>query len=205
MIRINLLGGERQKANRAVRFDVGQQLTALCGLIVVAAVGGIGFWYWSLSQEAARLDAKIASTRQEAARLQTLLAEVKVFESRKSTLEQRVKLIERLRQGQAVPVQLLDHISRSVPDMLWLTDLKQEGAFVTIEGRSTTLIGLSDFVGNLGSNPVLQKPVEIMDSQVQTTEQVKGQSGTDLIQFRVRATLNGLPGNDDDKATKGKR
>src|SRR5205814_5730556 len=102
---------------------------------------------------------------------QTLLAEVKVFENRKSTLEQRVALIERLRQGQTVPVQLLDHISRSVPDMLWLTDLKQEGQFVTIEGRSTTLIGLSDFVGNLGSNAVLQKPVEIMDSQVQTADQ----------------------------------
>ena len=81
-----------------------------------------------------------------------MLAEVKQFEARTTQLQQRVQLIEQLRAGQSVPVQLLDHVSRSLPDMLWLTDLQQEGAAVTIEGRSTTLIALSDFVGNLGSN-----------------------------------------------------
>ena len=61
MIRINLLGVERQKAKSAVRFDLGQQFTAVCGLLVVAAVGGIGFWYWSLSRQSAQLDAEIAT------------------------------------------------------------------------------------------------------------------------------------------------
>ena len=140
----------------------------MCGLLVVAAVCGIGFWYWSLSRQSTQLDAEIANRQREAARLDTVLAEVKVFEDRKTTLQQRVSLIERLRQGQTVPVQLLDHVSRSLPDMLWLTDLKQEGPFLTIEGRTTTLIGLSDFVGNLGTNSVLQKPIEIVDSGAET-------------------------------------
>jgi type IV pilus assembly protein PilN len=203
MIRINLLGGDRQKAKSAIRFDVGQQLTALCGLIVVAAVAGIGFWYWSLGQQAAQLDAQIAAKKAESARLDTLLAEVKVFEDRKATLQQRVNLIERLRQGQTVPVQLLDHVSRSLPDMLWLTDLKQDGPFLTIEGRTTTLIGLSDFVGNLGANPVLQKPIEIVDSHVEGDSK-DGKGGPELIQFKVRASINGLR-IDDPKDKKGKR
>src|SRR5678816_905420 len=105
MIRINLLGGERQKAKTAIRFDVGQQLTALCGLLVVAAIGGIGFWYWSLARQSAQLDAQIATKQREAARINTVLAEVKTFEDRKATLQARVSLIERLRQGQTVPVQ----------------------------------------------------------------------------------------------------
>src|ERR1044071_33876 len=50
MIRINLLGGERQKAKTA-RFDAGQQLTAMCGLVAVAAVAGVGYWDWALSRE----------------------------------------------------------------------------------------------------------------------------------------------------------
>jgi type IV pilus assembly protein PilN len=194
MIRINLLGGERQKARSAARFDAGQQLTAMCGTVVVAAVAGIGFWYWSLSHESSTLDGQVATLTREAARLDTVLLEVKAFEARKSTLQQRVVLIERLRQGQTVPVQLLDHVSRSLPEMLWLTDLKQEGSFLTIEGRTTTLIGLSDFVGNLGSNPVLQKPIEIMDSGAEVTTATKGETaGPELIHFRVRAALNGLP------------
>ena len=195
MIRINLLGGERQKAKSAARFDVGQQLTALCGLLIVAAVGGVGFWYWSLSRQSAQLDAQIATKQREAARLDTVLAEVKTFEDRKTTLQQRVTLIEQLRQGQTVPVQVLDHVSRSLPDMLWLTDLKQEGPFLTIEGRTTTLIGLSDFVGNLGANPVLRKPIEILDSGAETVAAAKNDAtvAPELIQFKVRAALNGLP------------
>jgi type IV pilus assembly protein PilN len=203
MIRINLLGGERQKAKSAARFDASQQLTALCALVLVAAASGVGFWYWSLGQEATSLDGQVATLQREAARLDTVLAEVKVFEARKATLQQRVALIERLRQGQTVPVQLLDHISRSLPEMLWLTDLKQDGPFLTIEGRTTTLIGLSDFVGNLGTNAVLQKPIEIMDSSAESaSEAAKGTVGPELIKFRVRASVNGMP--EDDKA-KGKK
>ncbi len=200
MIRINLLGGERKTA-RGIRFDVGQQLTAMCSLLVVAAACGVGYWYWSLSQEDARLTAQIASSKTEVTRLESLLVEVKTFEDRRALLQQRVNLIERLRQGQTVPVQLLDHVSRSMPDMLWLTDIKTEGSGLTIEGRSTTLIGLSDFVGNLGSTAVLQKPIEIVDSQVEGGETVSGQKqGPDLIRFKVKALLNGLP-----EESKGKR
>jgi Tfp pilus assembly protein PilN len=89
--------------------------------------------------------------------------------------------------------------------MLWLTDLKQEGSFLTIEGKTTTLIGLSDFVGNLGSNPVLQKPIEIMDSSAETEAGTKGTAApAELIKFRVRAALNGLP-EPEDKTKKGKK
>ena len=204
MIRINLLGGERQKAKSAARFDASQQVTALCALVLVAAAAGTGYWYWSLGQEATSLDGQVATLQREAARLDKVLEEVKVFEARKATLTQRVALIERLRQGQTVPVQLLDHISRSLPEMLWLTDLKQDGPFLTIEGRTTTLIGLSDFVGNLGTNEVLQKPIEIMDSSAESAaEAAKGTVGPELIRFKVRASVNGLP-EPDDKA-KGKK
>lgn len=200
MIRINLLGGERQKAKSAARFDASQQLTALCSLVVVASVAGIGFWYWKLGHDSTQLDAQIVSLKREAARLDSVMAEVKTFEDRKATLQSRVALIERLRQGQTVPVQLLDHVSRSLPDSLWLTDLKEEGDFLTIEGRTTTLIGLSDFVNNLGTNAVLQKPIEILDSAAEAVaaQPGRGAAGPELIKFTVRAGVNGLPAPPED-------
>lgn len=203
MIRINLLGGERQKAKSAARFDASQQLTALGSLMVVAAACGIGFWYWTLGNESTRLDGQIASLQAEAARLDKVLAEVKSFQDRKTTLQQRVALIERLRQGQTVPVQLLDHVSRSLPEMLWLTDLREEGQFIVIEGRTTTLIGLSDFVNNLGTNDVLQKPIQIMDSAAEASTDNKS-AAPELVHFKVRAALNGLPTADEAGKGKGK-
>ena len=183
MIRINLVGVDRQKTKKAAIFDVGKQITVACSLILVLAALGIGWWYWSLNQASTRVDQELAATEQERSRLQSLLAEVRNFEAQRAQLQQRVALIEQLRSGQSVPVQLLDHVSRSLPDMLWLTEMIEEGDAVTISGQSTTLIALSDFVGNLGNGSLLQKPIELVNSQVETA------AGVDLIKFTVKAQL----------------
>jgi type IV pilus assembly protein PilN len=191
VIRINLLGTERQKVRKALpSFDLGQRLTFACSLILIAAVAGIGWWYWSLNNESARLDAEITVRQQEAARLQSLLGEVQKFEAQRTQLQQRVQLIEQLRSGQSIPVQLLDHVSRSLPEMMWLTDMTQDGAAVTIKGLSTTLIGLSDFVGNLGNSALLKKPVEIVNSQVDAERNpAPNMPAVELINFTVKAEL----------------
>ena len=206
MIRINLLGLERQKARKAITFDVGQRLTLACGLVLVAAGLSLGWWYWSLNEESARVDQEIAAAQQEAARLRSLLTEVSEFEARRAQLRQRVALIEQLRSGQSVPVQLLDHVSRSVPDMLWLTEMAQDGNALTISGRSTTLIALSDFVGNLGRSPLLQKPIEIVQSQVQSVSGAAAQGGpaVELITFEVKAQVAAPAGAAAATATAGK-
>jgi type IV pilus assembly protein PilN len=188
MIRINLLGTERKQAKKAPSFDLGQKLTVACSLILVGTVVGIGWWYWSLQNESARIDSEIAVKTAEAARLQSLLLEVQRFEARRTQLQQRVQLIEQLRSGQSVPVQLLDHVSKSLPDMLWLTDMNQEGGAVTIQGRSTTLIALSDFVANLGNGGFLKKPIDIVNSVVENNRSGGAQS-VELINFTVKAEL----------------
>ena len=191
MIRINLLGGERQIKKRAVAFDIGQRLTLACSLLLVLAAAGIGYWYYSLNQRSAQVDADIVAAQQEQARLQSIIREVAEFDAQRGALQQRVALIETLRSGQSVPVQILDMVSKSLPDMLWLTDLEQKGDNITIQGQSTTLISLSDFVGNLGENPLLQKPIEIVDSKVETVTGTGGAAGAgiDLIKFTVKAQL----------------
>jgi len=187
MIRVNLLGVERQKVKKPLlAFDPTQSLSVICALILVATAAGLGWWFWSLRQESTRLDADIAAAQQESARLQGLLVEVQQFEAQRTTLQQRVALIEQLRRGQSVPVQLLDHVSKSVPDMLWLVLMTQDAEQITIEGRSTTLIALSDFVGNLGSSDLLRKPIEIVESQVQPATT----NSPELVSFTVRAQIN---------------
>jgi len=195
MIRINLLGVERQKTKTAVTFNLSQQAPIVCLALILAAAGGTGWWFWSLRQESIRVDADTVKANREAARLKSLLLEVTEFENRSKQLQERVQLIESLRAGQSVPVQLLDHISRSLPEMLWLTEMSQDGGAVTLQGRSTTLIALSDFVGNLGSNALLQKPIEIVNSQVEagTSSRSGGPQAPDLISFTVRAQLAGAP------------
>lgn len=189
MIRINLLGVER-KVRKAQTFDAARRMTLACSLILVLTGAGLGWWYWSLDTAAARVEADIQAAQAEQTRLASLLAEVRDFEARRAQLQQRVQLIEQLRAGQSVPVQLLDHVSRSLPDMLWLTEMEQTPEMLTIKGRSNTLIALSDFVGNLASSDLLVRPIEIVDSQVESLQPgPQGAPPVDVIRFTVRAGI----------------
>jgi len=185
MIRINLLRTERQPAKKAIGFHFTQTLTVACSLILLLAALFVGWRYWSLGTQSAQLDTDIVTAQTEAARLRTLIAQVQQFEQRSAQLQQRVSLIEQLRRDQTGPVHMLDQISRALPPLLWLTELKQ-GANpdeVLIEGQCTTLTGLSDFVSNLEQSGYFRKSVEIVSSQ---TESLATQRG-DLIRFSIKA------------------
>ena len=179
MIRINLLAVERKPKKS---FDIGQKVPIACSLIVLLTAVGIGWRFWSLRQESVRLDQEIVAAQQESQRLQAVLRQVDDFEKRKAQLQQRVALIEELRKGQSGPVHLLDEVSRSVPDRLWLTELKQDDTEVRLDGRTTTLTALSDFVGNLEGSGYFARPVEILDSKVETVQGVG-----DVVRFSVKA------------------
>lgn len=184
MIRINLLAVDRERAKRRASFQLGQKVTIGCSLILLATVVLIGWWYWSLRRDSVKLDEEIAAAQRETTRLRSVLEQVRQFEARRAQLQQRVALIEQLRKGQSGPVHMLDEISRSLPDRLWLTAMKQEGTDVTIDGRAISLTALSDLVGNLESSKYFKRPVEILDSQVESL----GQQG-DVVKFSVKATF----------------
>ena len=189
MIRINLLGVERPKARKLPTFTIqAQQLTLACSAILVASFAGVGWWYWSLTQTAAQVETDITTAQQELARLQSVLVEVKQFETIRTQLQQRVALVEQLRAGQTVPVQLLDHISRSVPELLWLTDMEQKGTALTIQGRANVLPATADFVTNLKASTLL-KDIELK-TEVETLQPAQGQAAIELYKFTVTAELD---------------
>jgi type IV pilus assembly protein PilN len=185
MIRINLLASDRERGRkRAVTLGtVGQKLTIGCSLILLLAALFCGWRYWTVTRESTQLDAEIAAAQQETGRLHSIILQVQQFEQRKAQLQQRVVLIEQLRSGQTGPVHMLDQISRALPPMLWLTELKQIGPDVVIDGRCTTLTGLSDFVSNLEASGYFKRSIEIVSTQTETITQPPGE----LIKFSIKA------------------
>lgn len=185
MIRVNLLAADRERATRKVAFQAGQKITVGCSLILLLAALLIGWRYWTLARESDALDAEIAASQRETARLHSIIQQVQQFEQQKAQLQQRVALIEQLRREQTGPVHLLDEISRALPPMLWLTELKQSagGPDVTIEGRSTTVTAVSDFVANLEASGYFKRSIEIVSSTTEAIQQAPGE----LVHFVLRA------------------
>jgi type IV pilus assembly protein PilN len=190
MIRINLLNAER-KAPKAVSrgFEAGQKMMILGSLILLLTAAALGWRYWSLGQQAAEIEAQIEAAQREEQRLQEILRQVREFEARKTMLQQRVDLIDELRKGQNAPVHMIDQVSRSLPEMTWLTNIQQsnDGYTLTMQGRCLTLTSLSDFIGNLEGSRYFIRPVEIVESTVVPG----GADGKvpDLIAFTIRGTF----------------
>jgi type IV pilus assembly protein PilN len=187
VIRINLLAVRRKAPEPS--FAIVQKVPLLCSLLLVATALVIGWRFWSVRQESARLTVEIQAAQQEAQSLRSVIQQVQQFEQRKGVLQQRVALIEELRRGQSAPVHMLDEVSRAVPDRLWLTELKQDSNGLKIDGRTTSMTSLSDFVGNLEASGYFARPVEIVDSQVENSTQ----NIVDVVKFTVKAQF-AMPG-----------
>jgi type IV pilus assembly protein PilN len=186
MIRINLLAVDRAVGKKTARAGVtaAQRATIGAALILISTLVFVGWWFWSLRTESSRIDTEIARAETEAQQLRSVLAQVQRFEAEKARLQQRVTLIEQLRRGQTGPVHILDEVSRALPERLWLVSMSQRDKDFTIEGRTTSLTALSDFVANLEGSAWFKRPVEILDSQVDQTP------AGDLVRFTIRATSN---------------
>jgi type IV pilus assembly protein PilN len=183
LIKINLLAVDRERTKRKPKFAIGaEKITIACSLVLVAAGLVVVWWYFALQTQSKDIDRQIADAQRETARLQSVIQQVQQFESRRAQLQQRVTLIEELRKGQTGPVHLLDQVSRSLPDTMWLTEVKQTANDIAIDGRCTTLTALSDFVSALEISNYFARPVEIVDSTVEPATSTT----PDLIKFSVK-------------------
>ena len=202
MIRINLLAAEKERGKKkaAVFGTTGQKLTIGCSAILVLAVVFVGWRYFSLSRQSAALDAEISAAQQETQRLHSVILQVQQFEQRKAQLQQRVVLIEQLRKGQTGPVHMLDQISRALPPMLWLTSMKQKDDDVVIEGRTTVLTSLTDFVTNLEASGYFKKSIDI----VNTTAEAGQANASELVKFTIRASFAQPEGSKSQPAAGGR-
>ena len=181
MIRINLMGVERGRTARWFGPELGNKVTLACCAIFIAVIVVMA-WQWdALRTEMAELDVQIQSVDAELATMSDVVERRNEFEARSAELARRVSLIETLRDGQGGPVRMLDQVSRGLPEGVWLTELRQEGANITIQGWATNLTVLSDLVVALESSGYFALPVDIVDSQLEP------QTEGDVVRFELRA------------------
>jgi type IV pilus assembly protein PilN len=186
MIRINLTQSERRVSKTAGRpMQVGQKMTVVGSFILIVTLLLIGWRYFSIRNEQAQLERDIDAAKREEQRLSEVLKQLASLEATRAQLEQRETLINELRKGQNAPAHMVDQVSRALPDMMWLTTMKQDGFDVTIEGRTLQLTALSDFVGNLEASHYFKRPVEIIESAVTPGQQ----NAPELIRFVIKGTF----------------
>ena len=153
--------------------------------MLVVTASTIGVRLWSLWREDARLAAAVALADREIDRLAPALERTRDREAALERLAERVSWLNARRAQQDEPVRLLDEIGWSLPDGVWLTELRQAPAAIVMRGRAANLTALSDFVAGLERSRSVSPPVEIVGSQIDD----RGSAG-DPLRFELQAALS---------------
>lgn len=161
-----------------------EQRSALLGLgmLLVTAVVVSGWWY-HLTTVRAGVDGRIAAAETQMVKLKEAAKLVEKTNARKTELTERLGVIERLRTAKRTPVNLLETLSRSLPDGLWLLEVKQAGASVQVDGRAMSITAITDFTERLQNSGVFERPVEILTTSTESVED------TTVIRFAVKADV----------------
>lgn len=178
MIRINLLGRARPKAERqAVPLEATLQIVFFVASLLVAV--GVLYYNWhSTHQQITEVRLHIQKQTGEKARLEQLKAQVDEFERQKAVLQQRINIIEQLQRNRTGGQELLDAVANTVTrtDTLWLTSLTRQGNALTILGTAGSINAVANFITQLKHSGYFDQ-IEIKES-TQDTKNVAVQTFT---------------------------
>ncbi len=164
MIKINLLSEGRPKLSKAkVSLSTGGFTSEPANLwLVVGLVLGllvIGGRYFLLQSEISQKDEQIAVVKAEVDELKAIINEVEQFEARKAELEHKITVINNLKAAQRGPVEIMDQISRSLPEMLWLNRMQAKGNGISLTGNAFNTNAVANLIDNLDAVEEFAEPV----------------------------------------------
>ena len=166
MIRINLLGRARPKAQRqAVPLEATLQVVFLAAALLFSS--GVLYYHWhSMNREALEVQAHIRRQQGEKARLEQLKTQVDEFERQRVVLQQRINVIEQLQRNRTGGQELLDALANTVArtDTLWLTSMERKGDGLTLVGTAGSINAVANFITELKHSGYFDQ-VEIKESQ----------------------------------------
>ncbi|RMD79729.1 MAG: pilus assembly protein PilN, partial [Gammaproteobacteria bacterium] len=153
MTRINLLPWREQlRKERERRFYTAAAGAALLMVLVVVYV------HFHIGRLIEAQEARNQYLRQVIAQVDQQIKEIKDLEAQKERLLARMRIIERLQGQRPQEVHLFDELVRAVPDGLYLTELDQKGAKVTLKGVAESNARVSAFMRRLDASPWFERP-----------------------------------------------
>jgi Tfp pilus assembly protein PilN len=171
MIKINLLSeGKRPAAVRKARAAgaPGQEL-ALWMLIAGAFAGVLaaGAYWWLVNGRLQEKQAEVAQAQKQVDALQAVIKEVDDYKVKKKNLTDKIGVINDLKSNQRGPVRVMDYVSRSLPELLWLDRMKMSASSIEVEGRAYNPNAVANFLENLDKVPEFKEPV-LKDTSAQS-------------------------------------
>jgi type IV pilus assembly protein PilN len=153
MPRINLLPW-REQQRKIRRRDFMGMLGAAAFVAIVFVMGGkLLYSSWIDSQTA-----KNDLLKKEIVKLDAQIADIQDLENRKQRLVARMEIIERLQRKRPEIVHLFDELVKTVPEGIYLTEMKETGKKLEMKGIAQSSTRVSTFMRNIDSSTWMDNP-----------------------------------------------
>ena len=163
MIKINLVAetpaASSIQAERP-QFSLGAKQGDIVLLIVLAlGLVVVGTQWFLLTSKRSDLQEIENQRRLERDELLVYIKKVEELEARREALRHKINVINELKRNQQGPVRILDEVSRALPELVWLGNLKLVGNNVEISGSAMDENAVANYISNLDASPFFDEPV----------------------------------------------
>ncbi len=183
MILINLLPHrEAARKRRKEAFQATMVLSAMIGLLMA----GVIYWWFQMMIE--NQQSKNGLLRSEITVLESQIKEIAGLEGEITALRARQKAVEDLQSDRNLPVHMLNELVAQLPDGVYLTNLRQEGLSVTMQGVAQSNERVSEMLRNLSEGtPWFSKPelVEIVARTVNVSAKEQRRAAAFNLRFQL--------------------
>jgi type IV pilus assembly protein PilN len=192
MIRINLLPFKQLAAEVSRRREVTIGAVVLgVGILAIAAVHFIQAYHLS------SLQSELTELRGDLQMLNTKIKEVGELQNKIKDLRGKNKIIADLNNKKSGPVLVMESLANATPTTLWLTELKESGGSLMLNGLAVDNKTVADFITGLETSKHF-KSVEL----VETTQGVGPTAG--LKKFAIKTGVMYQPAEPPAPDTKAK-
>ena len=163
MIKINLISEAPTAAvttRKRPEFSLGAKQGDIILVTVLAIALAIsGTWWYLLKSKRADLKETERQATVERDKLQPYIDKVEELEAKRALLKRKVDVINDLKNRQHGPVRIMDEVSRALPDLVWLSQLKLAGNAITLTGQAMDENAVANYYSNLDASPFFEEPV----------------------------------------------
>lgn len=149
MIRINLLPYRAERRQRQIL----EHLIFAIGAVALATAICLSA-HWIASSQLSSLEDEYAQVRAENTALQKKIGKIKDLDALRADVERKLKLVDELQRGRFKSLLTLDEIANRIPENVWLSSIKDNGATIDLDGLGESNTAVANFMRNLESSDI---------------------------------------------------
>ena len=190
MARINLLPWREEQRNQRK-----QEYLSIVGICAVGALLVWGAVHWHFNERIDYQEQRNEFLQAEISRLDIKIEQIRELEKEKERLLARMKAIETLQKSRPIIVHIFDELVNSLPDGVYLKEISQAGAKITIKGVAQSNARVSNYMRNVEKSDWLKNPsLDI----IQTASEDGRRIASFTLKFEQTSPLTGETEEEED-------